>query len=65
MIDKEKSLAYRFPELAKEWHPTKNGDLTPFDVTCGSGKKVWWFGECGHEWDDTVSHRTEGRACPS
>lgn len=64
MIDKEKSLAYRFPELAKEWHPTKNGDLTPFDITCGSGKKVWWFGECGHEWDDTVSHRTEGRACP-
>lgn len=23
MIDKEKSLAYRFPELAKERHPTK------------------------------------------
>ena len=31
MIDKEKSLAYRFPELAKEWHPTKHGVLT----TCG------------------------------
>ena len=32
MIDKEKSLAYRFPELAKEWHHTKYGDLTPFNV---------------------------------
>ena len=21
MIDKEKSLAYNFPELAEEWHP--------------------------------------------
>lgn len=36
-------LATFCPELAKEWHPTKNGDLTPFDVTCKSGKKVWWF----------------------
>tara|TARA_B110000858_G_scaffold198379_2_gene264426 strand:- start:10374 stop:10499 length:126 start_codon:yes stop_codon:yes gene_type:complete len=26
--------------LTKEWHPTKNGELTPFDVTAGSGKKV-------------------------
>lgn len=32
MIDKEKSLAYRFPELAAEWHPTKNGDLTEYSV---------------------------------
>ena len=22
-----------YPELVKEWHPTKNGDLTPKDVT--------------------------------
>jgi hypothetical protein len=23
------SLAARFPDLAREWHPTRNGDLTP------------------------------------
>ena len=45
MIDKEKSLAFRFAELAKEWHPTKNGDLTPNDVTSGSNKK---FGGSEH-----------------
>ena len=30
---KGKSLAEVNPELAKQWHPTKNGDLTPFDIT--------------------------------
>ena len=24
------------PELAKRWHPTKNGTLRPKDVTAGS-----------------------------
>ena len=31
------------PELAKEWHPTKNGDLKPSMVTAGSELKVWWL----------------------
>lgn len=39
---KGKSLAEVNPELAKEWHPTNNGDLTTMDVTVGSAKKVWW-----------------------
>jgi hypothetical protein len=41
------------PELAKEWHPTKNGDLTPEKVTPGSSKKVWWVCKKGHEWHPT------------
>jgi hypothetical protein len=28
------------PHIAKEWHPKKNGDLTPKDVTKSSNKKV-------------------------
>ncbi|MCA1047779.1 zinc-ribbon domain-containing protein [Bacillus toyonensis] len=32
----ENSLAIRNPELAKQWHKTKNGKLTPFHVTVGS-----------------------------
>lgn len=31
------------PELAKQWHPTKNGNLKPADVTAYSRKKVWWL----------------------
>lgn len=35
------ALATVNPKLAAEWHPTKNGDLSPDQVTAGSGKKVW------------------------
>lgn len=36
------SLAEARPDLAKEWNYEKNGELRPEDVSCGSGKKVWW-----------------------
>ena len=57
-------LATISPELASEWHPTLNGDLTPHDVTCNSNKKVWWLGKCGHEWNASISHRNDGTGCP-
>ena len=63
-IDKENNLAIKYPELAKQWHNTKNGILTPRHVTTGSGKKVWWKCEKGHEWEATVGHRANGRGCP-
>jgi len=57
-------LATLNPELAKEWHPTKNGDLTPYDVTCGSGKYAWWLcKECGHEWETPICKRNNN-GCP-
>jgi positive regulator of sigma E activity len=52
------------PKLLSEWHPTKNGDLTPSDVTVGSNKKVWWRCERGHEWDATAYNRAKGQGCP-
>ena len=57
------SLAEKFPEIALEWHSTKNGDLKPTDVSYGSAKKIWWFGECGHEWIATCNDRTQGAGC--
>ena len=59
-------LATVNPLLSKQWHPKKNGDLTPNDVTCGSGKKVWWKcdEEEDHEWCAHISSRTQGRGCP-
>ena len=57
-------LATILPPLAKEWHPTKNQSLTPYDVTVGSNKQVWWQCERGHEWQDTIAHRSGGRRCP-
>jgi len=28
-ISKDYSLLIKYPDIAKEWHPTKNGNLTP------------------------------------
>lgn len=63
-IAKEGSLAEREPTLAKEWHPTRNGNLRPEDVTRGSDKKVWWKCERGHEYEATISNRSYGKGCP-
>ena len=31
----------------------------------GSGKKVWWLGKCGHEWQATPNKRCMGnKGCP-
>ena len=52
------------PELANEWHPSKNDGLLPSDVMAGSNKKAWWLGSCGHEWEASVQSRNSGRGCP-
>lgn len=58
-------LATLEPEIAAQWHPSKNGDLTPDKVTVFCNKKVWWICEKGHEYMASVSHRTKsGSGCP-
>lgn len=51
------------PEIAAQWHPTLNGTLTPYDVTHGSKKKVWWICEEGHVWCASIASRTGGKRC--
>ena len=51
-------LATTHPEIAKEWHSTKNGNLKPTQVVAGSNKKVWWKCSKGHEWDISPNVRT-------
>jgi hypothetical protein len=63
----ERTLAARYPEIAAEWHPTRNGGLTPDQVAAFSGKKVWWVCGAGpdHVWQTMVIHRTRnGSGCP-
>ena len=50
--------------LLEQWHPLKNGSLTPADVSYGSKRKVWWRCEKGHEWQAMVKARAEGTGCP-
>lgn len=51
-------LTSKFPEIAKEWHPTKNGNLKPTDVFSGSAKKIWWVCPMGHEYETSIAART-------
>lgn len=64
MDRRENSLAKLYPALASEWHPTKNGNLTPEMFTPGSNERVWWLCEKGHEWKTKICHRCSGSGCP-
>ncbi|MCK6584649.1 MAG: hypothetical protein L6Q49_16260 [Anaerolineales bacterium] len=62
-----KSFAEKYPEVAKEWHPSKNGKVTPNNIPHSSAKKYWWL--CGvnpnHEWQATAQNRgLNGSGCP-
>ncbi|NDB29603.1 hypothetical protein EB151_08650, partial [archaeon] len=64
-LSKDYNLAALFPEIAKEWHPTKNGELTPDKVFPKSHKKVWWLCNRGHYWNVRVDSRTNHKNnCP-
>jgi len=64
-LTKQNNLAVKNKKLAKEWHPIKNGDLTPCNVTPASGRKVWWkCVECDYEWDSSILNRNAGTGCP-
>jgi hypothetical protein len=67
-----RSIVFTHPEIAKMWHPTKNGELLPSMVRAGSDKEAWWlctttcpYG-CPHEFKRKVDIHVrlcEGR-CP-
>ncbi len=62
---KMQNFAQRHPDLAKEWHTTKNGDVKLEEISEYCNIKYWWLcSYCGNEWQSTVSHRSSGRGCP-
>ena len=62
-----RSVADLFPNLAAEWHPTKN-DRSPENVRPGSVYRAWWVCRaCGNQWCGPVGSRTDRRRrneCP-
>lgn len=60
----ETDLAARFPEIAAQWHPTKNGRWTPEQVSPSSNRRIWWICDRGHEYQAPVYIRTSGSGCP-
>ncbi len=53
-----------YPEMAKEWHPTKNSDKTPDMFSSKNGYRAWWMCKYGHEWQQTIHVRSSGTGCP-
>lgn len=63
-VGKRHNLAAQRPDIAKEWHPAKNGSLTPQDVTHASHEKAWWLCPDGHEYFSRINSRTNlGNGC--
>jgi hypothetical protein len=61
------SLAARFPRVAREWHPIRNGEVHAADVVATSTRVAWWRCRADpvHEWRATVRDRTRLQsACP-
>ena len=64
------SLAVKAPEVAAQWHPSRNGNKQPDQVGVSSSLRVWWqhvnevTGEV-HEWIAQVKNRVGmSSGCP-
>ena len=52
-------------EKSNYWHPTKNGDLKPRNVSRMNDMKIWFrCNKCPHDFEGTVSHISKGVWCP-
>jgi uncharacterized protein with PIN domain len=58
------SIFVTHPQLFKEWNNEKNLKLNPKTITSGSGIKVWWICDKGHEWEAEINNRSKGHGCP-
>ena len=59
------SLAALAPNVAAEWHATKNA-VKPDEITADHVMNAWWTCPNGHEYQATVRARTQGnRRCPT
>lgn len=59
------SLAALAPNVAAEWHPTKNA-VRPEEIPADHVMNAWWTCPNGHEYQATVRARTQGnRRCPT
>jgi hypothetical protein len=62
---RSESLATCFPKIAREWHPTRNGEVAPRDVRAISQQPAWWRCKRGHVWRSLICQRTQrGTGCP-
>ena len=65
-VSNTNSLARLHPNIAKQWHPNRNGALGPSNIIATSTKTVWWQCRQGHEWKTPVRSRmtNKWKFCP-
>lgn len=66
LIPGKNDLATVRPDIAEEWHPTRN-PLPASAVFPDFKQQVWWLGRCGHEWRAPIAKRVnsrDGALCP-
>lgn len=53
------------PDIAAQWHPTKNGGLRPDQISIRSNKRVWWLcpNDPLHPWYVSPNARHDGDGC--
>lgn len=63
---KEKRYVSDNAPLMAEWDWEKNNELdfSPYVLTLGSNKKVFWKCSKGHEWLAIIANRGKGNGCP-
>lgn len=70
-VGADNSLAAKYPTVSAHWHPSRNGELGPGDVTPGISKVVWWrcLRSAKHVWSSPIysvvkAHRLGHTGCP-
>ena len=65
-VDETNCMATLRPDLARELHPTRNGEHTPSALYAGTTKLLWWQCARGHEWQARGDQRfRQNTGCPS
>lgn len=63
LVQEVNDLASQRPELAREWHDTKNAPRAN-EVTLGDTRKVWWTCPLGHDFQMKIQKRGQyGQGC--
>jgi hypothetical protein len=52
-----------YPDLIRQWDFMKN-ELSPAQLTAGSGAIVWWVCDKDHSWSAEIKGRVRGTGCP-
>lgn len=56
-------LESQYPEVAKRWHPTNNGELLPSNIIAKSNKKYFWLCDKGHSYLAPTLYLIDDRKC--